>query len=369
MNKINIGMMAFTIWVVSLATTHAQFGGFKKKLLGGGESDSVSPVAASTVTAADVRGKLDASILEVGLARKKLLEAQLKLLEALGKKEAADAILSSSNVAREGGVAVPKDASEIDESVKVSEELNAELEAFEDQTVTLNEEQKEIFRSAKGDFSEGLILEAGQVAILVVLVKEAKDVVTGLKKNPFKAREALALSAGAGKLASVIPGDVKAMHGTWKLMQKVGADNQIEVEDIDIGTFLAGPGGTAPLASAELPDENVSVAVTDATPAPPEAGSSEVVSPEVAVNDSKSVVVDVVELTTKGGAFQCRHHPGRRVFVIKDEKGTEATIFGMPDAIVSGLVASNAEIEFLKANVIEKYEMKRGDLLAVFANN
>ena len=215
-------------------TTSPQLGG-----LGGSKT---SGSAAGKLSTSSIQSKLDASIVEVGVARKKLLGAQLKMLEALGKKEAADAIVSGSNVLREGGVVTPANESEIEESVKVSRQLNAELEKFNDETVKLNEEQKAIFTEAKSDFRDGLLLEAGQVAVLVLVAKEAKENLEGVKKNPLKAPKAAALSGAAAKMASWIPGDVKAMHGTWTVMRKVGADNEIEMDDIDIDSHLSGPG-------------------------------------------------------------------------------------------------------------------------------
>lgn len=233
MSKITFIIVSIIIAGTFAATSQAQFGGLKNMIPGGGGGESAG------VDIGALQGDLDKSILDVGIARQQLIQAQVKLLEALDLKTEADAILSAANVAIEGGES-SKNVGDLEKSTEVSKQLNKMIAEKAEATVELTEEQKVLFAEGKELFGAGLLAEAGQIVGIVALATQVAQDVEKVKSNPLNAPKAIALGAGAVKLASLIPGDVKAMYDVWGLIRKVGADNQIEVEEIDISKFMPG---------------------------------------------------------------------------------------------------------------------------------
>lgn len=233
-NKINT-FCAALMFISMGAVSQAQFGGLKSMLPGGDGAAESGPA----VNIGALNEQLDKSVLEVGLARQQLIEAQLKLLEALDLKTEADEILSASDIALEGGVSA-KSVDDVEKSTQVSAKLQEAAAAKMAETVQLTEDQKVLFTEGKVKFGAGLLAEAAQIAGIVALAGQVAEDVEKVKSNPLNAPKALALAASTAKLASLVPGDVKAMYETWGLIRKVGADNQIEVEEIDISKYMGG---------------------------------------------------------------------------------------------------------------------------------
>lgn len=244
-------LVAICVLVCGGNPAYAQLGGLLKKLPGvskppaGGAApaNSAAPVALRSSEA--IRQDLDASILEIGVARKMLLEAQVKLAESLGIKEKADEILSATKVLGEGGVIEPKTAADEEQLRVPTEKMKALIEEHAAVAGELTEEQKVLFAEGKNKFALGVAAEGLQIAGIVALADETAQSLAQMKGNVAKAAElpkAMAMAAAAGKLATLLPNDVKAMHQTWQLIRQVGAKNQIEVEDIDISKYMPGAG-------------------------------------------------------------------------------------------------------------------------------
>lgn len=218
-----------------VGSSYAQLGGLKKGLPGG-DSGAAAPAVDTKAMQAD----LDKSVLEIGLARKLLLEAQYELAVALGAKEKADQIMSAANVLQGGSVVQAKDAAGIEKQIGVSKEIATLADEAMKSAGPLSEEGKEHFKKGQAAFAKGLVAEAGQIAVIGALAVGIKDQAAQAKSNPMAAAKLTAMAVPAAKLASLLPGDVKAGINTYSLIKKVGADNNIEVEKVDTDTLLKG---------------------------------------------------------------------------------------------------------------------------------
>jgi hypothetical protein len=191
----------------------------------------------------DVKGmgvRFDTSVLAIGIARKQLLEAQIDLGAALGIKDQVDKALAAASIMKDNGVVQAKDADAVENQVKTSKELDALLKAAAEKNQPLTEEGKKLYNSGMEKFGLGLVAEGAQIAILVVVTKEIKDSAQKVKTDPMQGAKVAAMVPPAVKLLSLVPGDVKEMAGTYQLMQKVGANNKIEVKDINEKNLLKG---------------------------------------------------------------------------------------------------------------------------------
>lgn len=238
------------------SSTFAQFGKLGKFIPGAAPAQAdpnadtpkfgAEGASVPSVSIEDMKAQLDQSILSIGLARKSFLEAQWLLSGALGFKEEADKMLSGAGVLQDGKIAQPSTQDEIAEACNVSRDLNEKIKESLSGTVTLNEQQKKYYIAAKKRYAVGFLEEGGQIAVLAVLVKQMKDQTDQFKGNAFNpanvgpAAKLAAMAVPAGKLFSLLPGDLKEMYSFWPLFRKVGADNNIEVEDVDIEQFLSG---------------------------------------------------------------------------------------------------------------------------------
>ena len=83
------------------------------------------------------------------------------------------------------------------------------------------------------------LAEGGQIAVLVKLAEEIKSNAKQIK-NPLQVGKVTAMAVPATKLATLIPGDLKEIKSTWTVFKKVGADNNIEVDDINVDQFMTG---------------------------------------------------------------------------------------------------------------------------------
>jgi len=241
MHFLKVGVVAL-VGLGLVASANAQFGGIGSKLkgLGGGGGDKGGGGKVPDI--GQMQAELDKSVLEIGLARKYLLEAQIKLAEALGKKTEADQILSTCKIMGEGAVVRQlKSADDIDESAKPSKPLNEIIAQGASNAAPLSAEAAEIFKQGKIEFSKGLLAEAGQIAIVVKLSMEIKDAAEKVKGNPINMAKIAAMAPPAVKLASLIPGDVTEMAKTWQVIRQVGSKNNIEVEEVDVSKYLNGP--------------------------------------------------------------------------------------------------------------------------------
>jgi hypothetical protein len=231
----NISLVVVILFGLSSGIAQAQLGALRDRVPGGG-GDAPSPAVDLDVLSAD----LDKSILEVGIARKILIESQLLLAEALGIKEEADQIASAAGVLGEGGVVAPTNAEGVENSIQASGRLNDRIRAAAEQAGVLDDQSRVKYAEGQKRFVDGLVAEAAQIAVLTRLVSEFDGARGQVSRNPVRLRQLTALSVPTIKLASLIPGDVRAMHGTWSLIRKVGQDNQIDSDDIDLNALLSG---------------------------------------------------------------------------------------------------------------------------------
>ncbi len=217
--------------VVFVGVANAGFGDFAKSATapsGGGASVDVKGLSA----------KFDTSVLAIGMARKQLLEAQIDLGAALGIKEQVDKALAAAAVINDGGIVQAKTVDAVEKQVNASKDVSALVKTAAEKNQPLTEEGKKLYNSAMEKFGLGLVAEGAQIATLVVITKEIKDSAQKVKTDPMQGAKVAAMVPPAVKLLSLVPGDVKEMSGTYQLMRKVGADNKIEVKEIDTKDFL-----------------------------------------------------------------------------------------------------------------------------------
>ncbi len=235
-----IKTLVLTLLISNMMSAHAQFGGLLNRNDEQGSPIPASDMISKSLGIGNLSAEYDKTILEIGIARQLLLQAQITLAEALGVKEQADEIASAAGVLAEGGVVQPKDVNEIEKSINVSRDLSDLLETAAESAGELDDEAKEKFAEGKMLFGQGLLAEAAQIAVLVRLTREFDGARGQIRRNPLRLRELIALSVPTVKLASLIPGDVREMRKTNDLIKKIGESNQIDVEEINIDELLTG---------------------------------------------------------------------------------------------------------------------------------
>ena len=185
--------------------SNAQFGGLGGMLGGGGGGSGPSPEKLLTEYFVGAAG---------------VLNAQAKILNAVGLKDQAD--LASSNAAnmKEGAT---KDS--IAEAQKVQTENSQKIQA------ALSDTNLKLDANAKKQIGEGYASLAVGTLAYVVFIKDAKD----FKPGPT--------SLGAAVVALVaivprIPEDAKNLFNTFKAVSAYAKDNQIEAPKDDPTKYL-----------------------------------------------------------------------------------------------------------------------------------
>ena len=202
--------------------------------------NSGAELSTPSLSPATLKEQMNRSVLDIGLARQQLLQAQLYLTAALGKKQEAAKIMSANGVIKDGGIVAPVNRKELGGSIKTSNELNKLVENIsKEDVVNLTDEQKVLFKKSIPHMLGGLTAEAGQIAVIVVL---GVNINQSLKDADWSAAPKLAAMAiPAAKLATLIPGDIKAMYQTYTLMRMIGENNDIQVAVLDRDELLKGP--------------------------------------------------------------------------------------------------------------------------------
>ena len=177
--------------------SNAQFGGLGGMLGGGGGASPEKLLTEYFVGAAGV------------------LNAQAKILNAVGLKDQADLAASNAANMKEGAT---KDA--IAEAQKVQTENSQKIQA------ALSDTNLKLDANAKKQIGEGYASLAVGILAYVVFIKDAKD----FKPGPT--------SLGAAVVALVaivprIPEDAKNLFNTFKAVSAYAKDNQIEAPKDD----------------------------------------------------------------------------------------------------------------------------------------
>lgn len=178
----------------------AQLGGLLKK------KEAVAPAATVDVDAF-AKASADAAG-QVLTARITFLEAQMKLMEALGLKTDAVAKASAALRAQEGPSSKPGDrVAALKDSQRVTAEANKEMEQAMAKSEELSAEGKAKFAEGTGKFIEGVILEKEQIDTLRGLVDQGKTLVSSA--GPLQKVKVAGLVKPVSELATMVPGDVK----------------------------------------------------------------------------------------------------------------------------------------------------------------
>ena len=180
--------------------SNAQFGGLGGMLGGGGGGSGPSPEKLLTEYFVGAAG---------------VLNAQAKILKAVGLKDQADLAASNAANMKEGAT---KDA--IAEAQKVQTENSQKIQA------ALSDTNLKLDANAKKQIGEGYASLAVGTLAYVVFIKDAKD----FKPGPT--------SLGAAVVALVaivprIPEDAKNLFNTFKAVSAYAKDNQIEAPKDD----------------------------------------------------------------------------------------------------------------------------------------
>jgi hypothetical protein len=219
-----------TLILAILPIAHAQFGGFG--LGKSNDSSSVDKDAFAKATA-DVAAKV------IG-ARIEFLDAQAKLMEALGLKN--DAVIKASEAlrAKEGASSSTGDqVAALKDSTKVSADADKQVDASIAQSNQLSDESKVKFAQGTGKFIEGVIFEKEQVPAIQKLVDQGKSL--SASASPFEKLKVIKLVRPVSTLAVMVPGDVAEGTTTLgKIMKFCKTQNITNVPNSDKATASLG---------------------------------------------------------------------------------------------------------------------------------
>jgi hypothetical protein len=208
---------------------NAQFGGFSL----GKTNAVVVDKDAFTKSTADVTVKVLA-------ARIKFLDAQAKLMEALGLKN--DSVVKASEAlrAKEGATSSTGDqVSALKDSTKVTADADKQVDASLAESNQLSDESKVKFAEGTGKFIEGVILEKEQIATIQKLVDQGKAL--SASASPFEKLKVIGLVRPVTTLAVIVPGDVAEGTTTLgKIMKFCKSQNITNIPNSDKATASLG---------------------------------------------------------------------------------------------------------------------------------
>ena len=217
--KATIGMiLVITALTLAGSVSHAQWPrlnqlpGIGKAQPGGGD-----------VNAFNI--SVDVAVHRAFKARLSLLEAQVKLAEALGIK--TDAYVKASESARAGeGATSDKQISAMKDSV-VSPDAKKEMEAALAESKILSEEAKKTFAEGGGVFCKGLLEESVVGLQVANLVQQGSKM--RIPANPLDAIKIPHLIQSVASLSSIVLGDLKEDCATGAAMHKFSQKQNIEI--------------------------------------------------------------------------------------------------------------------------------------------
>lgn len=202
---------------LTCGTAQAQLGALKKKSSGGGAAG------------VDLTGQQDKIMKDYSAAGSLLAEAMGLTIEALGTKEEADKFRAQAKDLK-GEAKNKKGLEQIHTVLGDGSKKVDELIAKADK---LTEEQKAKVKQSLVPFGGGLAIDAGLIALSVETAKQAQEEV---KSNPMAATK----FAPSVYVASVLPGDVKAVGQSLGNYIKLAQKNGIEVP-ADVSKAMSGP--------------------------------------------------------------------------------------------------------------------------------
>jgi hypothetical protein len=228
--KVLLFFATYSLALAILPAAQAQFGGFG---LGQSSGSSGADRDALAKATADVTAKVLA-------ARIKFLDAQAKLMEALGLKN--DSVIKASEAlrAKEGATSSTDDqVSALKDSTKVSADADKQVDASIAQSNQLSDESKVKFAEGTGRFIQGVILEKEQVPAIRNLVAQGKSV--SASASPFEKLKVIKLVRPVSALAIMVPGDVAEGTTTLgKIMKFCKTQNITNIPNSDKATANLG---------------------------------------------------------------------------------------------------------------------------------
>ena len=211
---------------------HAQWGGLK--LPGSGSTNSAGiSVDAFGKSTEDAAGKVLA-------ARIAFLDAQAKLMEALGLK--TDSVIKASEGlrAKEGAASKPGEkVAALKDSSKATEGANREFDEALAKSDRLSDESKAKFAEGAGKFIVGVLLEKAQVEAIATLVNQGKALAASA--GMLEKLKVAGMVKPVTELSLMVPGDVKEGTSTLgKIMKFAKSQNITDIPNSDKATASLG---------------------------------------------------------------------------------------------------------------------------------
>ena len=171
----------------------------------------------------DLSQQTDETVKQISAARITFINAQEKILDAIGLKAEYAEKLAEARALSEGNTSV----SNLTKAQKISEEANAAITKKLEEGVELGPESRKLFVEGVVLFAGGVMKEKSQIDVTSRLVELSKQVAE--QAPPHQKPAAIVQGKTATELAAMVPGDVKQGTSTLKTMSVYCEKQQIEL--------------------------------------------------------------------------------------------------------------------------------------------
>lgn len=224
---------ATALTLVFAPNAHAQFGGLFNK--------QTSDATAAAGVTMDTFGKSTADATgQVLAARITFLDAQAKLMEALGLK--TDSVVKASEAlrAKEGAATSTGDkVKALKDSSKTTAAADKEIDESMAKSQTLSAESKAKYAEGAGKFIQGVLLEKEQIVTITKLVDQGKSLAASAGWT--EKLKVAGLVKPVTELSSMVPGDVSLGTSTLgKILSFAKSQNITDIPNTDKATASLG---------------------------------------------------------------------------------------------------------------------------------
>jgi len=211
----------------------AQFGALNKLTGGGTKADAPISLDSFGQSSADAAGQVLA-------ARLTFLDAQAKLMTALGLK--TDAVVKASEAlrAKEGAAtSTGEKVAALKDSEKATAGANKEFDEALTKSDALSAESKVKFAEGTGKFIEGVLLEKAQIETITKLVSQGKAIASSA--SIMEKVKVANMVKPVTDLSLMVPGDVKEGTSTLgKIMKFAKSQNITNIPNSEKATSSLG---------------------------------------------------------------------------------------------------------------------------------
>lgn len=225
--------LAAALLLLSSSSALAQFPSLGKLTGGGTKAEAPISLDAFSQSSAETAGQVLA-------ARLTFLDAQAKLMAALGLK--TDAIVKASEAlrAKEGAAtSTGEKVAALKDSSKATAGANKEFEEALTKSDELSAESKVKFAEGSGRFIEGVLLEKAQIETITKLVGQGKAIASSA--SLMEKMKVANMVRPVTDLSSMVPGDVKEGTSTLgKIMKFAKSQNITNIPNSEKATASLG---------------------------------------------------------------------------------------------------------------------------------